>query len=310
MNDIVRNTGAANAVAALGQLRQGLANVKQTLIVKGGDPYLRMLKDGSWVYGQEDAEVGAKSLWAVNPMSLQHGFIAWADGDGDNSGGPLGEVMVPATSPLPARSELRDVGADWDQQFSFQLKCVEGEDAGTQVLYKTASTGGTNAVDKLIAKIMTQLDADPEHPVPVIELSNDSYPHKKWGKTYVPVFVVRDWANMAMDDYADNTGEVERTAEPAPAPEPAKRTRRSKAEMEAARAAEQPAQQPEQQTVGVPSLEELEAMLAARKAQAAPQEDPAAARRRELEAQLAELNGGGSSPAATDPGQPIRRRRQ
>src|SRR5688572_21143456 len=143
-------------------------------------------------------------------MSLQHGFIAWADGDGDNSGGPLGEVMVPATSPLPARSELRDVGADWDQQFSFQLKCVEGEDAGTQVLYKTASTGGTNAVDKLIAKIMTQLDADPEHPVPIIELSNDSYPHKKWGKTYVPVFVVRDWANMAMDDYAvGGSGEPE-----------------------------------------------------------------------------------------------------
>jgi hypothetical protein len=311
MNDIVRNTGAANAVAALGGLRSTLRNVKKTMVVKGGDPYLRMQKDGVWVYGQEDVEVGKGSLWAINPMSLQHGFIAWPDGE--EGGRPLGEVMVPGDEELPLRHELPEVDGDWDQQFSLVLKCVEGEDAGTQVLYKTASTGGTNAVSKLITLIDARIDEDPAHPVPIVELLSDSYPHKKYGKIRYPVFDVRDWANMEMDDLVGgfSAGVGGKPELPLQA-EPAKRTRRTKAEMEAARAAEQPAQQPEQQTVGVPSLEELEAMLAARKAQAAPQEDPAAARRRELEAQLAELNSGGSSAQATpaDPGQPIRRRRQ
>jgi hypothetical protein len=326
MNDLVRNTGAANAVAALGGLRSTLRNVKKTMVVKGGDPYLRMQKDGVWVYGQEDVEVGKGSLWAINPMSLMHGFIAWPDGE--EGGKPLGEVMVPGSEELPLRHTLPEVDGDWDQQFSLILKCVKGEDAGTQVLYKTASTGGTNAVNKLIGLIDARIDDDPEHPVPIVELLSDSYPHKKYGKIRYPVFDVRDWANMAMDDYADNTGEVERAAEPAPAPEPAKRTRRTKAQMEAAKApiaqrvaddtahAERMARA--DMTQAVPSLEELEAMLAARKAQAAPQEDPAAARRRELEAELAALAVGGGTPRinqpgvaeAGDPGQPIRRRRQ
>lgn len=313
MNDMMQTGGAAGAVAALSNLRKGLQNVKQTLVVKGGDPYLRLLKHGEWVFGQEDANVDDDSIWAVNPMSIQHGFIAWPP-EGEGAGaGPLGEVMVPATAPLPDRGELRDVGVEWRQQFSFQMRCVDGGDKGTQVLYKVSSVGGANAVDKILSAIIEQLDNDPTHPAPVVRLDMDSYPHKKWGKTFTPVFILVGWADM------DGNYELDDEA-PAPKPAqveaaPARRTRRTKAEMEAARAAEQKAPELVQQAPkGEPSLEELEAIIAKRKAAAAqpPQEDPAAARRRELEAELAALEEAtvaavpASEPA---PGQPIRRRR-
>lgn len=320
MNDMVQTGGAAGAVAALSNLRKGLQNVKQTLVVKGGDPFLRLLKHGEWVFGQEDASVDDDSLWAVNPLSVQHGFVAWPpDGEGAGSG-PLGEVMVPAGADLPDRSELRDVGVDWAQQFSFQLKCVEGGDVGTQVLYKVSSTGGVNAVDKLLSVMIERIDSeDADRPVPIVRLDMDSYNHKKWGKTFVPVFAVAGWG--AMDgSYELEDAPAAVKAEPAPAKP--KRTRKAAEQKQttgtaAARVADDEAHSARQQAAAhVPTIEELEAMIAARKAEAeaaaAPKEDPAAARRRELEAQLAALDGGATvaaAQAAPEPGQTIRRRR-
>lgn len=315
MNDMTTG-GAAGAVAALNAMRKGLQNVKQTLVVKGGDPFLRLLKHGEWVYGQEDATVGEDSLWVINPLSLQHGFIAWPpEGEGAGSG-PLGEVMVPMTMPLPGREELRDVGAPWSQQFSIQMKCVEGEDTGTQVLYKVGSTGGTNAMDKVITAMMQQLDDDPEHPAPIVQLLVDSYDHKKWGRTFVPVLQLRGWSDM-------NGAELlmlnEPEAKQAPAttePAKAKRTRaKSTPAVKAVSTAQQRVDDDTAHAAWVqmraePSLEELEALLAERKAAA--KEDPAAARKRELMAELAALDGGASQTAAEDApaaGQPIRRRR-
>lgn len=320
MNTMVTG-GAANAVGALASLRQGLANVRQTLVVKGGDPYLRLLKHGEWVYGQEDAGVDDDSIWAVNPMSLQHGFIAWPP-DGEGAGqGPLGEVMVPMTMPLPGRDALHDVGAAWSQQFSVQLRCVSGGDVGTQVLYKVGSVGGTNAVDKLITAIMQQLDDDPENPVPLIQLLVDSYPHKKWGRTFVPVLEVIGWTDMsgAMPVGLDEKRVA--VAAPAPAPEPVKpkatRAKRTPAQQQAASvvppalAAVPGVASAEDLTVGEPTVDQLELMLAERRAAA--QGDPAEARKRELMAELAALGvkppADVPAPAQPEPGTPIRRRR-
>lgn len=200
---------AASAIASLSNLKSGLQNVSQTIVSRGGDPYLRLLQDGSWVYGADNVEVEEGSLWAVNPHSLQHGWVSWTDNPGKQANEIAGEVMVPMTSPLPDVSGLRDTGWPWSQQLSIQVQCVSGEDTGTAVLYKVTSVGGTNAVKGLINKLLAQLDVDPAHPVPVVELGSDSYPHKKYGKTYVPELNISSWSAMdSIDLDAQAEGEA------------------------------------------------------------------------------------------------------
>jgi hypothetical protein len=204
----------STAVAALQHLKAGLQNVQQNIVTAGGDPFLRLLKDGSWVYGAENIEVEQGSVWAVNPVSLQHGFVSWTNHPGKQTNEIVGEVMVPMTSPLPLQSDLRDTGWDWDQQLSFQMRCTSGEDAGEQTLYKTTSVGGMSAVKKLISEIMKQLDVNPSRPVPLIELKTDSYQHKKWGLTFTPVFEVVGWASMEGNSGADRAAEAQERGKP------------------------------------------------------------------------------------------------
>lgn len=204
---------SSTAIAALQGLKKAIVNVKTTLVKKGGDPFLRLLKSGEWVYGQEDTEVEAGSAWAINPMSITHGWVAWKRGtDVDNSQGPVGEVMVPATLPLPRADELPKIdhepNASWAQQFAFSLVCLTGEDRGEQVLYKNASVGGVAAVDAILNAISQQLDDDPENPVPVVTLEVDDYKHKKHGKTFTPIFAVQTWRPLS-DDLPDVQAELD-----------------------------------------------------------------------------------------------------
>lgn len=196
-------TGGSNAIAALSGLKQGLQNVATAIVSTGGDPYLRLMKDGIWVYGQENVEVEDKSEWAVNPLSIQHGWVAWSDYE-KKTNEVIGQVMVPANTPLPSRVALQDVVDDegnkgnWQQQISMQFQCMSGEDVGTQVLYKATSVGGMNASKGLLEAILNQLDKDIDNPVPLVLLKSDSYTHKKYGKTYVPEFDVVEW--VPLDD--------------------------------------------------------------------------------------------------------------
>lgn len=309
MNAIAQTT-AAGALAALKGLKQGIQNVKSTIMVKGGDPFLRLGKDGNWVYGQEDIEVEGKSHWAANPLSIQHGWIAWnRDKGADNSGGPLGEVMVGLGHPLPPKSSLQDVGHDWDQQISIMMKCLDGTDKGEQVLYKTASVGGVGAMDKLIGAIDIKLAEDTDAVVPILSLDSDSYKHPTYGKTYFPVLTITGW--MTLDGVeAVEAPEDDAKAEPEakqPEPEPVKQTRTRKA-AEPATAVIDPTSM---------TLEQMEALIAkkkadADKAKAEPTEDPAEAKRKALLAQLAELDGPAKEAAPVEQpaaGQTIRRRR-
>ena len=42
----------------------------------GGFAILKMDKTGHWVFGADQTEIEEDSLWAVNPFSFVHGFIA------------------------------------------------------------------------------------------------------------------------------------------------------------------------------------------------------------------------------------------
>lgn len=326
-NEVARSSPSAGALAALNTLKAGIQNVQQTIDVKGGDPFLRLIDDGSWVYGADNVEVEPGSLWAVNPLSLRHGWVAWESGkNADTSKGPKDEIMVLSTTPLPPKATLPDVATglpagvtcDWEQQYSFSMVCLSGEDKGEQVLYKTASVGGVRAIGDLVDKLGAQLDRDGDNIVPVIELLTGSYENKRYRKTvYYPVLEVRQWApftDKLPDLPLDGGVEAEAAPAPAPAPEPAKRQRKAVAETAAAPATPK--------TIDQMTEEELMEHIAAKKAAKAAAEapvDPAAARRAALQAELDALNAPAqhtaqpatqaAPAAAAGAGQPMRRRR-
>jgi hypothetical protein len=314
MNALTSAGSSTAAVAALQGLRQGLQNVRQTIVSGRGDPFLRLMKSGRWVYGQENENVEPGSQWAINPLSIKYGFASWTRyGEKEKKPNELmGEVMVPATAPPVDPATLADTGWDWTQQVSFQLKCLTGEDAGAQTLYKTTSVGGLGASAELFDALMARTD---DKVVPIVTLEHTTYQHKTYGETATPIFKVVKW--VSMDELAATAEEPASEPEQVAAPEPAKRTR-TRSTPAVTNGAEH------RETITITEDEELarlEQMVAAKKAAKAAQEaqaaepvvDEKAARRAALLKQMAELDEG-STPATPvegmpAPGQPIRRRR-
>lgn len=190
MNEVM--TKAANtSVAALQHLRQGLQNVRASLPSQGGETLLKYSK-GDWLIGVEQIEVEPGSQWAINPLSLYHGWVSW-----DSESRTLeGEVMVPMTEAQPPKGSLPHTGFPWEEQLSLQFKCLTGEDEGEQLKFITSSKGGVATLRDLIKTIMRQLDTDPDNPCPVVLLKSSHYPHKKWGKVYTPVLEIVGWMSM------------------------------------------------------------------------------------------------------------------
>lgn len=203
---------------------ENLANALRSLpseVGVGGITILKCDKTGCWVFGTDNTEVEDGSKWAINPFSFIHGYIAWGDGE------VLAEHMVAITSPLP------EVGAappaaekGWETQLGFMLRCMDGDDAGLEARYTTTSVGGKRAIQGLAQKIAEQVDADPSHPVPIVELESEHYQHKKYGKIYSPKLKVTGWVGMdgLKDEEAPQLEAA--TEEAAPAPQPERRRRR------------------------------------------------------------------------------------
>jgi hypothetical protein len=266
-------------------------------------------------------------------LSIMHGWVAWERGEeADNSKGPEQDIMVPAHLPMPAADSLPKLvrAQRYEQQFSFSMVCLTGEDKGEQVLYKTASVGGVAEVDKVLNAISAQLDEDGEKPVPCVTLDVDSYNHKKYKKTYTPVFTIEGWKELSndlpdiqkeLDEQGGDETEEKAPEQPKEEAKPARKRAASVPKTGGNKAADED-----------PELAALEAAIAAKKAAKdkgakVPADDAAAAKARrmaELQAQLEALgaedgNGdgegddeGSENPAAdaTVAGnQPIRRRR-
>lgn len=236
-------------LGALGALRTGLQNVRTKLPEIGGSPYLRLLKDGDWVFGQEDNAVAKGTEAVVNPLSIKHGYSAWTNrpaGQGKNEN--LGEVMVGLGQPLPAVHEL-DAKTDpqtgavcpWKDQLSMDIKFLDGKHKGTQVLWKVSSVGGLNAARTILDAILTKLDEGTAYVCPIITLDSDSYKHAQYGKTYTPKIEVVGWMDLegneeGGDDVVSgpaSVARVEKQPEPEREPEPEQ-------EPEAAASAEEP----------------------------------------------------------------------
>ena len=215
MNEVTK-FGNANlpSVQSLSQSLRAL-NTGTTL---GNTVILKMDKTGHWVFGADQTEVEADSLWAINPFSFTHGYIAWGDGE------VLGEKMVSVQQPLP---ELEPAPPQskrgWEPQVGMSRKCVNGEDKDMEARFSTTSVGGKRAVQVLALAIATQVEKDQSKPVPVVRLKKEHYTHKSYGRIYTPVFEVVEWVSLDGPD-----AEVsEETAAEEPAPEAGRRRRRT-----------------------------------------------------------------------------------
>lgn len=177
-----------------------------------GVAILKMDKTGHWVFGADQTEIEDDSLWAINPFSFVHGYIAWGEGE------VLGEKMCSISEPLP-ELEPAPAGAKrgWEKQVGLSLKCINGEDEGLDVRYTVTSVGGKRAVQELAVAIAEQVDKDQSKPVAVVSLNKEHYQHKAYGRIYTPVFNVVRWASM--DGDAASTGEDVRADSEVEAPE-------------------------------------------------------------------------------------------
>ena len=242
-----------------------------------GKPLLRLMKSKEWVFGQENIEVQEGSRWIVNVMSLEHGWTCWVDDGSKNK--LAGEVMAPVNVPRPPKPAPID-GTEFKEQRNMELKCLDGEDAGTEVMYKASSYGGIKASLKLMDEIYKQLARDPHHPCPVLELRSDTYPHSKWGQVVEPILVVAGWADMN----GRLAGAPEIAAPPPTAPEPAApaapepavevaavvRRRRAEIAQPAAPAAAKPEPAKPAEEIAAKAMQEIAAKAAVAAAAAVP----------------------------------------
>jgi len=224
------------------QLSKGIAESRaSTVISAGGKPILRLLKDGDWVFGQGNEEVQSGSRWAVNVATIEHGYVCWIDGS------LRGESMISVFKHKPERPPMIE-GTAYKEQRSFDLKCIDGDDAGTECVYKVSSISGMAATDKLFAALQARAEEDQTYIFPVITLDVDHYNHKKHGKIYTPILNIVGWVDANGETAKAGNGrdrgpdQFIGDDEQPDAPTPMARTRQRKAPLSSAQveAAQQP----------------------------------------------------------------------
>lgn len=225
-NDVT--TTRSNPLAALKSLKTGIASVRQRMPENTGTPYLRMGTDGEWVFGQDDNVVKPGTEAVINPLSIKHGYTCWTNrtrDEGKNEN--LAEEMfrlndtVPMAHELPQHSDPKNgKPCPWKDQMSVDIKFLDGKHKGVQVLYKASSVGGLNACRGLLDAILERLDLDTEFVCPIVSFGNDSYKHKSYGKTYVPVLEIVGWTDIEGNEEGGSEDEVKAvTKQPEPEPE-------------------------------------------------------------------------------------------
>jgi len=187
MSDIARRTEALPADFG-DSLMRGIEQTRSTIGTAGGKPFLRLSRTGDYIYGPQNVDVQDGSHWAVNLASLEHGWVCWGDGE------LLGQIMVDVRLPQPQRPPAVE-GYGFEPQFGMSLACISGDDKGVEVIYKNNSLGYKKAFDQLLADIRARYIIDQQFYWPVIELNTSSYPHKKYGQIFEPIFKVVGWAD-------------------------------------------------------------------------------------------------------------------
>jgi len=150
----------------------------------GGAKLLRIhQEEGEFVYGQDNVTPEADSLWAINPMSLEIGWVAWENRK------KVGEVMGALGNCPPMPTD----GNGWEKNVQFELTCIEGnDDIDERIKLSNSSKGAHKAWDNLCKALANRPNVD--YSAPIVRLVVSSYTNTSWNKTiFEPVFTVVDW---------------------------------------------------------------------------------------------------------------------
>jgi len=215
VNEVMKFGSTGTGLMNRDDLTKSLNNMATAAPRVGGEyQFLKLDKgNGDWIYGQEETLVEKDALWAVNPGSLEYGFISW-----DQNQKVEGEVMVSIQRPLPDKGSIRTNSADglptgqngWQYQQSVVLVCINGEDEGTVCQYKQSSVGSQKLFKTLVDAIFVQAQKG-DAIVPIVKLKSDNYKHDKYGRIYNPIMEIVEWRTM--DDTSPVDDEPEQAEE-------------------------------------------------------------------------------------------------
>ena len=171
----------ASAVAAITSLSATLNGVDTSHAAgQSGLPMLLFKSRGNiWLLGQQQTAVDPNGEWALNPASFRWGVISF-----DEDGKPT-ERMVPIDpkqeKPIPA--DQPDIGAPWNEQWSVNLRCLSGANVGAEVVFKSTTVGGIQAIAAVRETIRDRINSGQhDHKVvPILRLGKSSYPHSDFG---------------------------------------------------------------------------------------------------------------------------------
>jgi hypothetical protein len=153
----VNVTPAGGALTSLVALTAALNGV-DTSIVSGrsGLPLLQFKSRGNtWTFGQKHIVPEEGSAWAFNPMTFKRGYVSFND-----SNRVVGEHLVSVSQPMPDKAKLLETGFPYQEEWAVNAKCITGTDAGTEVIYKATTVGGTQAIVGLLDGVRDRLNGN------------------------------------------------------------------------------------------------------------------------------------------------------
>jgi hypothetical protein len=183
---------AGGALMSLTEL-QAVFNRVNTAPVTGrsGLPLLLFKRegDGTYSYGRKRIIPEAGSHWAANIFTFQFGYVYF-----DAANKPT-EVMVSVSQPKPDLTTLPNAGFRWQEQWSVNLKCLDGADAGTEVNFKMATVGGVKAIAGTLDLVRDRLNGGRHGGdlAPIVLLEKGSYPHPQFGRVWEPILTLTGW---------------------------------------------------------------------------------------------------------------------
>ena len=204
----VASAPAGGALASIASLAAALANVPIGIGRTGLPTMLFKSREdgGTWGFGQRRTIPEEGSRWAVNPLTIQWGCISFGDGNK-----VVGERLVPITQPKPLIADMPDTTFPWQEEWSVNMKCLDGADAGVEVIFKATTDGAIKAIVLLVDELRNRLNGNQRDGkiVPIVLLEKDGYQHPKHGPTAIPVLTIVDW--MSLDGPAPAPAPVEPT---------------------------------------------------------------------------------------------------
>ena len=204
----VASAPAGGALASIASLAAALANVPIGIGRTGLPMMLFKSREdgGTWGFGQRRTIPEEGSRWAVNPLTIQWGCISFGDGNK-----VVGERLVPITQPKPLIADMPDTTFPWQEEWSVNMKCLDGADAGVEVIFKATTDGAIKAIVQLVDELRNRLNGNQHNNkvAPIVLLEKDGYQHPKHGPTAIPVLTIVDW--MSLDGPAPAPAPVEPT---------------------------------------------------------------------------------------------------